>query len=156
MPFPFPNIKEEPVRRNFEAVDDRETDIENAATALAARVTLLEEIKVTQLYANQAGALPLTSAAFTTTGGTLVIFADGSGYSNAANTLIGMDIKVDGVAKGLCQFYTTETLSHKPFVANALVVTGIAAGSHTVTLSVRAATFTDGNDYFSVTVFELP
>jgi hypothetical protein len=46
-------------------------------------------------------------------------------------------------------------LSHKALSSNPIVLTGVAAGMHTVQLSVAKGT-TDSNDYSAVTVVELP
>ncbi len=67
-----------------------------------------------------------------------------------------MQIAVDGTVQGQAKCFTNEGASHKAFVANALGVGGIAAGSHTITLSVLGGTTTDGNDFFDLTVIELP
>ena len=102
--------------------------------------------KVTQLFSAYPGGLTLTSSSFTTNGGTLLIFASGAGYSTGGGQ-IGMAINVDGVTKGYAKGYTEANI-HKPFSANALTVTGIAAGSHTVSLSSWNSTNTDSNDFF--------
>jgi len=109
-----------------------------------------------QAFNSTPGPLPLTSASFTSRGQTLLIIASGSGFVAATPGLVGMDIKVDGVIKGASRAYTNEALSHKAFVTNALLVTGIAAGAHTISLSVQAGTSTDGGDIFSAAVIELP
>lgn len=110
---------------------------------------------VVQIVNAQAGALPITSGAFTSGGGILLIFASGSGWAAAAQQ-IGMEILVDGVVKGFAKSFTNEANSHKAFTANALLVGGIAAGTHTVGLASWNNTTTDGNDFFNVTVLELP
>jgi hypothetical protein len=108
-----------------------------------------------QLFNATPGGLPLTSSSFTTGGGTLLIFASGAGYATNFQQ-IGMAIAVDSVTKGYAKTFTNETSSHKAFAANALVVSGIAAGSHTITLSAWNGTITNPDDFFSVTVLELP
>jgi hypothetical protein len=109
-----------------------------------------------QLLNAQPGPLPNTTAAFTSGGGILLIFASGSGYAATAGQQIGMEIFVDGVIKGFAKSFTNEIASHKAFTANALLVSGVAAGSHTVGLVAWNNTTTDGNDFFNVTVLELP
>jgi hypothetical protein len=116
---------------------------------------------VTQVFNMQPGVTaynpppPLVSGPFVTGGGTLLIFASGSGFKSPAG-LIGMSIKIDGTNKGFAKCYTNEPSSHKAFTTNALVVTGIAAGSHTVTLESWDSTMWNTDDFFSVTVLELP
>jgi hypothetical protein len=113
---------------------------------------------VTQLFNSRGGpvtAAGITSAAFNTGGGALMIFASGSGFATGAGP-IGIDIRVDGVQKGQALGFTNEPNSHKAFVANPLLVAGIAAGSHTVTVVPIAGTNMDVNDRVCVTVLELP
>src|SRR6185295_9874696 len=115
---------------------------------------------VTQVLNQRPGALPINGA-FTSGGGTLLIFASGSGYLPINTTGgIGMAIQIDNVQRGTAIGYTNEPLSHKAFVANALLVTGVAAGSHSLGLVAApgfpTATVTDSNDKFSVTIMELP
>ena len=114
--------------------------------------------KATQVLNQQPGPLPAAglSGKFTSGGGTLLIIASGSGFAAGAG-IVGMNIEVDGNLKGSAKCFTNEPNSHKSFTANALVVTGIAAGSHVLLLLPLAATTeSDGNDFFSVTVLELP
>jgi hypothetical protein len=108
---------------------------------------------VTQILNNQVGPLPITSTSFTTNGGTLLIAASGSGYNGGQ---IGMSIAVDGVIRGYAKTYSNEGASHKAFVPVQLVVTGITAGSHTITLAAWNSTASDGNDFYNITVTELP
>lgn len=110
---------------------------------------------VTQVFNSKAGGLPV-SAAFSSQGGTLLIFASGSGWSADVARQIGMQIQIDSAIKGYAKSFTNETGSHKVFSANPLVVSGIAAGPHTLALVALASTSTDGNDFFNVTVLELP
>jgi hypothetical protein len=108
---------------------------------------------VTQVFNNRQGGLPFTSGAFTTGGGTLLIIASGSGWGNGN---IGMSIQLNNSVIGYARSFTNEPGSHKVFNCNALVVRKVAAGSHTITLSALAGTNTDVNDWFNVTVLELP
>jgi hypothetical protein len=101
------------------------------------------------------GVLPKTAKFESHEGTTLLILAAGSGWGSAAAT-IGMDVQIDGKSCGELKRYTNENGSHKAFNANPLVVTTVKPGSHTVTLAALAGTSTDLNDYFSVTILELP
>jgi len=103
---------------------------------------------------NAFGALPQTNN-FTTGGGTLVISASGSGYASTSDTLIGMDISVDGVVIDSCVLTANPASVHLAFAPKTFVKTGLAAGSHQLVLSPRSGTITD-NDSFCVTVMELP
>ena len=90
----------------------------------------------------------------------MLIIASGSGWTRTPGK-IGMSIAVDGTIKGYANSYSNETYSHKAFTTNPLVVSGIAAGKHTITLAPLfgglapfGGTVTDVNDFFSVTVLE--
>ncbi len=109
-----------------------------------------------QAFNSVAGPMPKTSSSFTTTGKTLHIVASGSGYNASGAAGIGMAVQIDGVTYGYARTYTNEVASHKAFPAATIVVTGLAAGSHTLTLTSWNGTSTDANDYFSATVEEMP
>jgi hypothetical protein len=108
------------------------------------------------IFNQQVGPLPLTSSSFTTGGGTLLIFASGSGYAGSSQVIV-MSVYVDSNVVGTCNVrINAGTINeHFPFVSNGIIATGIAAGAHTITLTTTTAV-TDGTDYFSVTVLELP
>jgi hypothetical protein len=113
--------------------------------------------RVTQVYSYVSGPLTRSGGTFTSGGGTLLIFASGSGFRGAAAGMIGMRIRIDGTERGVAQCFTNEVGSHKTFVTNCLVVGGIAAGSHAVSLeAMDTLTLSDGNDRFDLTVLELP
>lgn len=127
-----------------------------------------------QVIDQEAGPLPVEGT-FTSRGGTLIVSVSGSGYRGTGSSQlegkIAMDVRVDGGLQGFLVGYTNERNSHKAFVSEDLVVRGFPAGEHTVTLGrVYAAvvcntpnetkdapcTTTDANDFFSVTVTEIP
>jgi hypothetical protein len=111
-------------------------------------------LSIAQPLANHAGALPLNSS-FVSGGGVMILFASGSGWGTAA-VQIGMSVRVDNVQRGLCMSFTNEAGSHKAFVSNPIVINNLAAGNHTIQLVALAGTSTDFNDFYSVTVIELP
>jgi len=108
------------------------------------------------LVINGVGPLPITSGSFATSGGTLVLFYSGSGYRAAGSGMIGMDILLDGSYVDTTGIYANYALMHLPFVAKQWVVSGIGAGSHTISLTAMAGTLSDSNDIYNVTVMELP
>lgn len=115
--------------------------------------------KVTRVLRQEPGPLSGTGlgGSFTSEGGTLLIFAFGSGWSNTINKQIGMQINVDNMMMGAAKVFTNEASSHKSFVGTPIVITSIGAGSHTLNLfRINSDTQTDGNDFFDVTVLELP
>ncbi len=111
-------------------------------------------INVQQLLNDDPGGLPL-SRTFTSNGGTLVIFASGSGWTGGGDSQIGMGIFVDGTQRGTAHSFSNETSSHKAFVSNALVVMGVGPGTHSLDLFALPGTNTDFNDFYSVTVMEV-
>ncbi|MFN8370529.1 MAG: hypothetical protein U0T83_07905 [Bacteriovoracaceae bacterium] len=112
--------------------------------------------KITQLFQSTAGPLPLTSASFTTSANTtLKVFVSGTAYLGTGGT-IALSITIDGNVIGALYGYTNEASSHKAFPATEIIVTGTSAGSHTITISAGGGTATNTDDYFSLSVEELP
>ncbi len=103
------------------------------------------------------GGFPITGT-YTSKGGTLILYASGSGFSGAANNKIGMTILVEGAKKGTAWTYTNEANSHKAFVPAALVVKNQPAGQLEIELNDTGypQTTIDQNDNFRVTVLEIP
>jgi len=109
---------------------------------------------VNQLLNQVQGPLPI-NVSFNSGGGTLVIMFDGSGWSTSGGN-IGLFIQLDGGTIGTTRTFTNEPNSHKTFTTNILVQGNVAGGAHTLTLGVLANTLTDVNDWFNLTVLELP
>ncbi len=102
------------------------------------------------------GGLPL-SAQFTSAGGTLLLFASGSGFRAGVGGQIGMIVSINNIPMAFPRGFTNETGSHKTIPASFTVITSIGAGTHAVTINpIDAATLTDSNDFFNVLVLELP
>ena len=100
------------------------------------------------------------SKPFTSGGGVLLIFASGSGAAagtTGQSITIGMDVLVDDARVGQVQSCVNDTTeSHKPFVTSGLVVRNISPGSHSLKLKTSPSTTVAQNDFFSVTILELP
>jgi hypothetical protein len=119
------------------------------------------------------GPLPIEGT-YTSSGGKLLIMASGSGYRASTSSYfaghIGMDVKVDGTTYAVPAVFTNEQDSHKAFVSDYVVVSGLPAGAHTVRLERKESaschtgfegvqnfcTTTDNGDYFHVGVVEIP
>jgi hypothetical protein len=102
---------------------------------------------------------PLTApfqGTFRTSGGQILVSVSGSGYSGTAGRVIGVAVKVDGVEIGQARSYTNEAGSHKAFVTSASLLGNLGTGVHTVSLTPLPGTLTDGNDFFTVVVHEVP
>jgi hypothetical protein len=96
---------------------------------------------------------------FTTAGGILLVFASGSGAAagTGQNITIGMDVLVDDTRVGQVQSCVNDTTElHKPFVTSGLVVRNINPGSHSLKLKTSPSTTVAQNDFFNVTILELP
>ena len=96
---------------------------------------------------------------FKTGGGTLIVFASGSGAAKAAvpanGTVIGMEVRLDDRSIDRVQSLV-KNQDPQPFVTTFLVVRNIALGTHKLTLRTLATTTVGGNDFFNVTIVELP
>jgi hypothetical protein len=104
---------------------------------------------------NTVGPLGLTNS-FTSGGGTLVISASGSGYSSTIGFVMGMQILLDGVVIDSCNILNNVAFNHVAFVPKTIVKSGVAAGTHSLALTPSSFAATDSNDFFNVTVVELP
>ena len=107
---------------------------------------------------NDTGPLPVTSIPFATGGGTLLLFVSGSAYVPAPG-LLGLQVRVDSQLVGIVSFATSTANTRVP-LNGTIIASGVPAGSdHRITVEVlddAPSTRTDGNDFFSVTVLELP
>lgn len=105
---------------------------------------------------NLAGPLPRTATFQTSGGGPVVLMVSGTAFKSPGMTgIMSVTVQLDGVTLGELRFYANEAFSHKTFPTRTFVVPAPPAGAHTVTLLVGAATATDVNDSYNVTVLEL-
>ena len=123
------------------------------SNAQFARSTIPE--KVTAVFQNRRGPLPM-SGTFTTSGGNLLVTVSGSGYRAQNGGTIGLHVLIDGTVLGVARTYTNEVGSHKSFVLTSVPLTGVGSGQHTLTLDFLNLTATNEGDYFSATVEEIP
>jgi hypothetical protein len=117
-------------------------------------------LNVTQVMANataatQSGGKTVGNGGFSSYGGTLIITAAASAYAGASAAMLGMSIQIDGATMGSMQGYANLGQVHLGLPGNDLVVNGIRAGKHTVSLVAAAGTVTDYNDRCSVTIIEV-
>jgi len=110
--------------------------------------------KITSLFQNQRGPLPL-SGTFTTSGGNILVTASGSGYRETNGGTIGMRVNIDGATLGVARTYTNEVGSHKAFVLTSVPL-ALGSGQHTLSLDLLNLTAQNSGDYFSATVQEIP
>jgi hypothetical protein len=110
--------------------------------------------KATHVLNQRQGPMPV-SGTFVSGGGTLVIIFSGSGFASTA-TNIGLALQINGGTVATTRVFTNEASSHKAFTTNILVQGNVAPGNHTINLTPLVNTLSDGNDWFNVTVLELP
>ncbi|WP_437901466.1 hypothetical protein [Sorangium sp. So ce124] len=112
--------------------------------------------KVTQVLRQRTGALPV-SGTFTSGGGTLILLTSGSAFLTSGTGLITMNIRLDGNQVGSTTMWVNDGYKHRTFAPDWLVLSNIASGDHTIQLTLTGSNaLTDVNDFFSVTVLELP
>ena len=114
------------------------------------------------------GPLP-KEGTFRSKGGKLLILASGSAFRNSNDPgLMNVQVKLDGDPVTALVVYTNELDSHKAFPTG-FGTTRVSAGEHTIRLEALSTvcgtvqespseycTETDGNDFFQVSVIELP
>ncbi len=91
-------------------------------------------------------------------GGKLILSFNGSAYNTGLpNQLIGVIVNVDGNPVGECKVFSNQTGVHMALVGNDIVLTGLSVGTHTVYVTVLTGDSSfDGNDFFNLTITELP
>jgi hypothetical protein len=162
--------------RNNLLVNDRERDYERRYAEKALSLLRLPGEtgtgkisspmwQASQPIANQTGPLP-KQGAFITRGGTVLLFASGSGKTDKSSTpgntersgiLLGMKVIVDNQEKGQAKIHSDFKNDHSAFVSCPLVITGLSPGLHVVRLeNLNNDTATDTEDFFNVTIMELP
>lgn len=109
--------------------------------------------KVTSLFVNQPGPLPITKA-FISSGGNLLVFVSGSLWTSHQPKLMVMNIALDGNKIGTCQEWSNVNSSHEALVPVLLTANSPAAGNHVIELTVASGDISDLNDYYNVTVVE--
>ncbi len=174
------NSTKKVAKLNADRIDDREaSSFANGVGGVATNADLLDGKDFSAFGAKNVmdtyGPLP-KEATYTSKGGTLIISASGSGYRDTnTHGLIGMIVYIDGAQWGWTSVYTNEKNSHKAFVDDYIVVSGLPAGEHTIRLGELSSqpwaaqqcgtasetdqtpcTTTDGNDRFQVVVVEIP
>ena len=121
--------------------------------------------KATEVMSNvsaSGGSPVLSTNTFTTSGGTLKIFASCSAYSGSATRIYERVYIMDSAGTttieslGTMTTYTNQTSSHKAFPPQTFIVTDIPAGTYKIKFISGNNTIIDANDYFNCTVLEMP
>ena len=105
-----------------------------------------------QVVIQQAGPLPITVNFQAPGDAPMVLEVNGSVWTQSANTMIGIGIKLDGKAIGAAQIYSNGNTTHRAVVP-AYVPIQLSQGQHTLSLfSNTAATVSDLNDLFTAVI----
>jgi len=108
-------------------------------------------------WVQQYGPLPITKPGYVSTGGgDLMLFFSGSGYSATAGKWIGMRVLLDSSEVASTGVYANNALMHLSFVTGNVIIKGLVAGTHTISLQASTGTSTDATDLFFVSALEIP
>jgi len=104
------------------------------------------------VFVNASGPLPLNSQFYTPTNGMLLIYVSGSMFAPSPQTMLVMNILMDGQQIGTCQVFANNPNIHMALVPAFIPVPQQQSGTHILTLAAGNGV-TDGNDCFNATVF---
>jgi len=111
--------------------------------------------KVTSLFVNQPGPLPL-GGSFLSTGGSFLIFISGSLWAATPNIKLSMGVFFDAELIQQCSEFANPAGTHLTMPALLFTVPKKAPGNHVLELrTVSGGTNSDGNDFYNATVIEL-
>ena len=105
-----------------------------------------------QVVIQQVGPLPIT-VNFNAIGDMpMILEVNGSVWSQAANTMIGIGIKLDGKAVGAAQVFCNGTATHRAVVP-AYIPIQLSQGQHTLSLYQNTpGTVSDFNDFYTAVI----
>lgn len=105
-----------------------------------------------QLIVNQKGPLPI-KATFQAIGDTsMYLEVNGSVWTQQLNTMIGIEINLDGNKLGMAQIFSNAVATHRTVVP-AYIRIKLPQGQHTLTLSVaNSQTLSDYNDFYTAVI----
>jgi hypothetical protein len=105
-----------------------------------------------QVIIRQVGPLPIT-ATFNAPGDEpMYLEVNGSVWSQNANQMIGIGIKLDGKAVGTAQIFSNGSTTHRAVVP-AYILIQLSQGQHTLSLSPgSSATVSDYNDFYTAVI----
>jgi hypothetical protein len=117
---------------------------------------VLLDLQNDQAQSQQGDGGSIMSAPFQSNGGTLLVRVSVSVWTQQLGETLYVGIQVDGTSLGFAQIYANFAQTHMTAVTNDLVLTGVAAGQHTLNLMGEANVITDYNDRVSVLIMEFP
>jgi len=107
------------------------------------------------LFDGVSGGWPKTSGTFTTRGGTLLFIVSATASAVGPPANVTVQFKVDTTVVATTVVYNPVGVAHIP-AGRPFLVEGIAAGDHTFTIQTSGAAASDGHDFVSAVVLELP
>jgi hypothetical protein len=137
-------------KQGFQIMDiERPVDFEAIKGLPVAGIT-----KVTPVFVNHAGPLPLGKA-FQSSGGSFLIFVSGSLYATRTQ-LMQLGIFLDGEQVQTCQQWANPTGTHMSLLPVLFTTGRQPAGNHVIELRLLSGnTVSDQNDYYNATIVEL-
>jgi hypothetical protein len=104
-----------------------------------------------QVIIMQAGPLPITQTFNALGDEPMYIEVNGSVWSQTVNTLIEIDIALDGRVVGAAQVFSNGNATHRA-VLPAYIPIQLSQGQHTLTLSCSGVTLSDYNDRYTAVI----
>jgi hypothetical protein len=105
-----------------------------------------------QVVIQQVGPLPITVNFNAPGDAPMILEVGGSVWSQSANNMIGIGIKLDGKVLGAAQIYSNGTAEHRAVVP-AYVPIQLSQGQHTLALYGNTpGTVSDYNDFFTAVI----
>ena len=100
---------------------------------------------------NQVGPLPLKAQFQAPLDGPAVLVVTGSLWTQSANTLLTMNVQLDGTSIGTATIFSNGASTHRTFPALFLGV-NLTYGQHVLTFTPGANTISDLNDTFTASL----
>jgi len=105
-----------------------------------------------QVIIQQKGPLPITVNFNAIGDGPMYLEVNGSVWSQSANNMLGIAIKLDNNPVGTAQIFSNGTATHRTVVP-AYIPIKLSQGQHTLSLSPNsAATLSDFNDFYTAVI----
>ena len=102
-----------------------------------------------QMVIQQVGPLPITVNFNAPGDSPMILEVNGSVWTQTANSMTGIGIKLDGKAVGAAQIFSNGTATHRAVVP-AFIPIQLTQGQHTLSLFANnATTLSDFNDFFT-------
>ena len=105
-----------------------------------------------QVILSQVGPLPITANFAAPGDAPMYIEVNGSVWSQSANVMIGIAIKLDGQSVGTAQIFSNGNATHRAVVP-AYIAVQLSEGQHTLSLSpATTQTVSDYNDSYTAVI----